>query len=126
MTDIAGAAGGTCGTDFTCLNCAERVSTTAITCRLCGYGLSNEHFIECKFCKERIHKEAMQCRHCRSVLDQVELRLVRREFDSISKSESLSLLASAGPWWIYAVTYTHFAHKKPDIGQHQDLAGVLC
>jgi len=56
--------------ECSCPNCAERISKNAVTCRHCGYGISDEHFVECRFCRERIRKDATKCRFCFSMLNE--------------------------------------------------------
>jgi ATP-dependent Clp protease ATP-binding subunit ClpC len=56
----------------TCPNCAESIRSEAHVCHFCGYGISDEHFVECKFCKERIRKEAVKCKHCLTLLGDSE------------------------------------------------------
>jgi len=55
---------------FTCPSCDVQIPKEAITCRFCGYGISDEHYIECKFCKQRIRKGAIKCRYCFNFLNE--------------------------------------------------------
>ena len=51
-----------------CPSCAEDISATAIFCRHCDEGLSDEVFAKCPFCAESIRKEATRCRWCQSTI----------------------------------------------------------
>ena len=57
-------------TTQTCPNCSETVKLEALVCYFCGYGISDEHFVDCQFCKERIRKEATKCRYCFTIFEE--------------------------------------------------------
>lgn len=49
-----------------CPNCYEQISISAIICRFCQSGLSDNYFRPCPMCAEMIRKSAKLCRFCRS------------------------------------------------------------